>query len=86
MQETNTWRRSITMLIRDRAAADKVRIFKILTTYQLADMMTKNLGKQSMDRLKSAAMGHRGAIMIACKQIRITIESKVIKILIKEVR
>jgi hypothetical protein len=53
--------------VRDCAAADKVRIFKILTTYQLADMMTKNLGKQSMDRLKPAAMGHSDPIMISNK-------------------
>ena len=53
--------------VRDCVADNKVRIFKILTTYQLADMMTKPLGKQPMDRLKPAAMGHCEPIMIANK-------------------
>jgi hypothetical protein len=53
--------------VRDCVAADKVRLFKILTTYQLADMMTKPLGKQSMDRLIPAAMGYVDPIMIATK-------------------
>ena len=53
--------------VRDCVADGKIRIFKILTTYQLADMMTKNLGKQSIDRLKPAAMGHKDPIMIARK-------------------
>ena len=53
--------------VRDCVTDNKVRIFKILTTYQLADMMTKPLGKQPMDRLKPAAMGHCDPIMIANK-------------------
>jgi hypothetical protein len=53
--------------VRDCVANGKIRIFKILTTYQLADMMTKALGKQSMDRLKPAAMGYCDPIMIAKK-------------------
>ena len=53
--------------VRDCVADNKVRIFKILTTYQLADMMTKPLGKQPIDRLKPAAMGHSDPVMIANK-------------------
>ena len=53
--------------VRDCVTDGKVRIFKILTTYQLADMMTKPLGKQPLDRLKPAAMGHQDPIFIAKK-------------------
>ena len=57
----------MSVTVHDIATDNKVRIFKILTTYQLADMMTKPLGKQPMDRLKPAAMGHRDPIMFAYK-------------------
>ena len=53
--------------VRDCVTDGKVRIFKILTTYQLADMMTKPLEKQPLDRLKPAAMGHQEPVMIARK-------------------
>ena len=42
---------------RDVVAADKVRLFYICTTEQLADLLTKPTGKQIIDRLKPGLMG-----------------------------
>ena len=53
--------------VRDCVAQDKVRIFKILTTYQCADLLTKPLGKQIFDRLVPSAMGHMEPILIENK-------------------
>ena len=53
--------------VRDCVAQDKVRIFKILTTYQCADLLTKPLGKQIFDRLVPSAMGHMQPILIENK-------------------
>ena len=49
--------------VRDCVAENKVRIFKILTTYQCADILTKPLGKQIFDRLVPSAMGHMDPIL-----------------------
>ena len=53
--------------VRDCVAQEKVRIFKILTTYQCADLLTKPLGKQIFDRLVPSAMGHMEPILIENK-------------------
>jgi hypothetical protein len=53
--------------VRDCVSQDKVRIFKILTTYQCADIMTKPLGKQILDRLLPSVMGHMEPILIENK-------------------
>ena len=53
--------------VRDCVSQDKVRLFKILTTYQCADMMTKPLGKQILDRLVPSAMGYMDPILIENK-------------------
>ena len=44
---------------RDIVSQDKVRIFKIHTTLNCADIMTKPVGKQILDRLLPTAMGHK---------------------------
>jgi hypothetical protein len=49
--------------VRDCIAENKVRIFKILTTYQCADILIKPLGKQIFDRLVPSAMGHIDPIL-----------------------
>ena len=47
---------------RDVVADEKVRLFKIHTTNNCADMMTKPVGRQVMDRIKMKAMGHEPPI------------------------
>ena len=49
--------------VRDCVAENKVRIFKILTTFQCADLLTKPLGRQVFDRLVPSAMGHMEPIL-----------------------
>ena len=47
---------------RDVVADERVRLFKIHTTNNCADMMTKPVGRQVMDRIKMKAMGHEPPI------------------------
>ena len=42
---------------RDLVTADKVRVFKVHTTLNCADIMTKPVGKQILDKLLPTAMG-----------------------------
>ena len=49
---------------RDVVAKDQVRLFYICTTIQLADPMTKPVGKQILDRLKPPMMGHEKPTMV----------------------
>ena len=49
--------------VRDCVAENKVRIFKILTTFQCADLLTNLLGRQVFDRLVPSAMGHMEPIL-----------------------
>ena len=43
---------------RDIVADEKVRLFKINTVNNLADIMTKPVGQQIVKRLRARVMGH----------------------------